>query len=102
MRSELISCRNYKTSLRSIILLPDPKSSAPLEHFPKNSIVLGLYPDTTSLYQATVIAAPGQKGAAGRADIRVKKENYLLAFVDDGDSVHEVVPHDVTRVSLTP
>lgn len=81
-------------------MLPNAKSSAPLAPFPKDSIVLAVYPDTTSLYQATVIAAPTPKGVAGgKSDPRVNKSKYLLAFVDDDERVHEVDPHDVAHVS---
>ncbi|KAK4688365.1 SAGA-associated factor 29, partial [Tremellales sp. Uapishka_1] len=96
---------SFNTTLRSIIPLPDPDapphlSSHPsnLEDFPKGSTVLALYPDTTSFYSATVIAAPipgtgmglGIRNGTGRPDPGAKKENYRLAFVDDDHKVQDV------------
>ncbi|WVO14320.1 hypothetical protein L204_101952 [Cryptococcus depauperatus] len=97
----------YNTTLRSIIPLPDPNSSTclsshptNLEDFPKDSIVLALYPDTTSFYRATVVAAPypgtghglGVRGQGGnvKADSGAKKGMYRLLFVDDDGNVQEV------------
>lgn len=87
--------RMYNTTLRSIIPLPDPDaashlSSHPsnLEEYPKGFQVLALYPDTTSFYRATVLSTG--KGT---------KERYRLAFVDDGDKVHEVSREFVVPVS---
>lgn len=68
--------------------------------------MLGLYPDTTSFYQATVIAAPipgtgmGPKATGGRADPGAKKGKYVLSFVDDGNSEQDVDALDVVPVSL--
>ena len=105
----------FNTTLRSIIPLPDPKSSpnlsshpSNLEDFPRGSTVLGLYPDTTSFYRATVVSAPipgtgmglGVKNGNGRLDPGAKKGMYRLAFVDDGDNVHEVNKDYVIIVSI--
>ncbi|AFR98630.1 SAGA-associated factor 29 [Cryptococcus neoformans C23] len=97
----------YNTTLRSIIPLPDPDSAthlsshpSNLEDFPRESIVLALYPDTTSFYRATVVAAPipgtghglgirGQ-GANSKADSGAKKGMYRLLFVDDDGNVQDV------------
>ncbi|WVQ84369.1 hypothetical protein IAT38_006521 [Cryptococcus sp. DSM 104549] len=97
----------YNTTLRSIIPLPDPTSPSHLsshpnnlEDFPRDSIVLALYPDTTSFYRATVVSAPlpgtghalgvrGQ-GAASKPDPGAKKSMYRLLFVDDDGNVQEV------------
>lgn len=97
----------YNTTLRSIIPLPDPDSAthlsshpSNLEDFPRDSIVLALYPDTTSFYRATVVAAPmpgtghglgirGQ-GANSKADPGAKRGMYRLLFVDDDGNVQDV------------
>lgn len=110
--------RTYNTTLRSIIPLPDPTgpthlSSHPrnLEDFPKGSKVLGLYPDTTSFYGATVIAAPtpgtgmgpglgGGRGSGVRADKGAQDGAYVLSFVDDGDNTHVVDKIFVIKVGL--
>lgn len=74
---------------------------------------MGLYPDTTSFYQATVVAAPlpgtgmGSNGPGhkvgsgnGRTDPKAKKGKYILMFVDDGNVEWEVDALDVVPVSL--
>lgn len=103
----------YNTTLRSLIPLPDPDgpihlSSHPrqLEDFPKGSTVLALYPDTTSFYRATVLAAPvpgtgmgnGVRANGVRADKGAKEGAYILAFVDDGDNTHVVDKSLVIKV----
>lgn len=104
----------WTTTLKNnIILLPDPEapvhlSSNPanLEDFPRGSQVLGLYPDTTSFYRATVVSAPipgtgmgrGVRGGNGRADPGAKPGVYRLAFVDDGDNISDVVKDLVVMV----
>jgi len=104
----------WTTTLKSIILLPDPDanpniSSHPnnLEDFPKGTQVLGLYPDTTSFYRATVVSAPipgtgmgrGVRGGNGRAEPGAKPGVYRLSFVDDGDNISDVVKDLVVLVS---
>lgn len=96
----------WTTNLRSIILLPDPgaptsSSAHPshMEDFPKASQVLALYPDTTSFYRATVVSAPIP--AKGKADVGAKAGVYRLAFVDDGDNIHDVDRDLVVLVSFT-
>ena len=104
--------RSWTSTLRSIIPLPNPTSTSHLPHtvieeFPKGSIVLGLYPDTTSFYRATVISAPapgtatslGVKNGNGKPDTGAKREKYRLSFVDDGDKVFEVHRDFVVTVS---
>jgi len=69
--------------------------------------VLGLYPDTTSFYQATVKSAPlpgtgnglGVRGGNGRADPGAVKRKYRLNFVDDGEKIHEIHKDSVILVS---
>ena len=73
---------------------------------------MGLYPDTTSFYQATVIAAPlpgtgmgsngpgGKSSSGGRTDPRAKKGKYVLMFVDDDEVEWEVDALDVVPVSV--
>ncbi|WVR06585.1 hypothetical protein IAU60_003617 [Kwoniella sp. DSM 27419] len=100
----------YNTTLRSIIPLPDPSSASHLSShpsnlhdFPRDSIVLALYPDTTAFYRATVISAPipgtghggggggsGKHSAGSRADPGAKKGAYKLMFEEDDHKVHEV------------
>lgn len=96
----------WTTTLKNIILLPDPEaapsvSSHPsnLQDFARGTQVLALYPDTTSFYRATVVSAPipgtgmggGVKGGSnGRPDPGAKSGTYRLSFVDDGDNVHDV------------
>lgn len=98
--------RSYETTLSSIIPLPDPSTPlSQLETFPRNSIVLGLYPDTTAFYQATVISPPllssGLGARAGaKADRGAKDGKYILSFVDDEDKRLEVDPRDVVTVCL--
>lgn len=100
----------WTTNLRSIILLPDPaapttSSAHPsnLDDFPRGSQVLALYPDTTSFYRATVVSAPaagsGNRGQRA-ADPAAKPGVYRLAFVDDGDHIHEVDKDLVVLVSI--
>ncbi|ORX37156.1 SGF29 tudor-like domain-domain-containing protein [Kockovaella imperatae] len=99
------SSSSFDTSLRNLIPLPDgslpthnPSHPSNLEDFPKGSTVLGLYPETTSFYRATVIAAPypgtgmghGVRGNRGKIDPGAVEGRYLLTFVDDGGQVHEV------------
>lgn len=57
--------RIYKTTLKSILPLPDPDapagSSAHLDVYPVFSVgstVMALYPDTSCFYRAEVIAKP--------------------------------------------
>ncbi|ODN74033.1 hypothetical protein L202_07508 [Cryptococcus amylolentus CBS 6039] len=97
----------YNTTLRSIIPLPDPASPtqltsnpANIEDYPRDSIVLALYPDTTSFYRATVVAAPypgsgnglGVRGQGHglKPDPGAKRGVYRLMFVDDDGHVQEV------------
>ena len=95
--------RTWKTTWRSIIALPDldaPSNSSShpsnVEVFPKGSIVLGLYPETTSFYRATVREAPrSQSGGGGGA----RRDVYLLEFIDDGQQIHQVEKDSVARVS---
>lgn len=72
---------------------------------------MGLYPDTTSFYQATVVAAPlpgtgmgsngpGAKSGGRQLDPKAKKGKYILMFVDDGNQEWEVDALDVVPVSL--
>ena len=96
--------RTWKTTLRSIIALPDPdapstSSSHPsnVEVFPKGSIVLGLYPETTSFYRATVREAPRSQSGGGGGGAR--REVYMLEFVDDNQQIHQVEKDSVVRVS---
>ncbi|RSH90860.1 hypothetical protein EHS25_010036 [Saitozyma podzolica] len=97
---------SWNTTLRSIIPLPDP--SAPpsssanpsnLEDYPKGTQVLGLYPETTSFYRATVVAPPlpgTGHGLGVRFGSRLEqgagseKGHYLLLFVDDDDKMSVV------------
>lgn len=105
----------WVTTLKNIILLPDPEaaphiSSHPsnLEDFARGTQVLALYPDTTSFYRATVVSAPipgtgmgrGVRGGNGRPDPGAKAGQYRLAFVDDGDNVHDVNKTLVVLVSM--
>lgn len=108
----------YNTTLRSIIPLPDPDSAthlsshpSNLEDFPRDSIVLALYPDTTSFYRTTVVAAPmpgtghghgvrGQ-GANSKADPGAKRGMYRLLFVDDDGNVQDVQKDYVVAVSTS-
>lgn len=104
----------WVTTLKSIILLPDADappsvSSHPsnLEDFPKGAQVLGLYPDTTSFYRATVVSPPipgtgmgrGVRGASARTEPGAKPGLYRLSFVDDGDNISDVDKHLVVAVS---
>jgi SAGA-associated factor 29 len=104
----------WTTTLKSIILLPDPEASptvsshpSNLEDIPKGSQVLGLYPDTTSFYRATVVSAPlpgtgmgrGPRGGSGRVDPGAKPGVYRLSFVDDGDNISDVAKDLVVLVS---
>lgn len=57
--------RQYTTTIKSLIPLPDPSAppntpSHPSSYGPyaPNSIVLGLYPETTAFYRATVVSVP--------------------------------------------
>lgn len=109
------SPRSWNTTLRSIIPLPDP--SAPpsssanpsnLEDYPKGTQVLGLYPETTSFYRATVVAPPlpGTGHGLGvrfgsRLEEGAEKEHYLLLFVDDDDKMSVVHKDLVLLVSAT-
>lgn len=88
----LILNRLWQTNLKSIIPLPTGSSDTRLDEFIRGSQVLGLYPETTSFYRATVVNTPsgGKKSTNG----------YLLQFVDDGDAVHEVSKEMVVLVSL--
>ena len=69
--------------------------------------MLGLYPETTSFYRATVISAPipgtgmgyGVRGGNGKPDPGAKREKYRLTFVDDNDQVCEVHKDLVVAVS---
>ena len=108
--------RQWNTTLRFVIPLPDPNSDphlsshpSNLEDFPKGSIVLALYPDTTSFYRATVVSAPvpgtgnglGVKGGNSKPDPGAKREKYRLTFVDDEPGkVPEVHKDYVVAVSI--
>ena len=61
--------RIYKTTLKSILPLPDPDapagSPAHLNVYPEFSVgstVMALYPDTSCFYRAEVIATPDRVG----------------------------------------
>lgn len=77
-----------------------------LEDFPRGTQVLGLYPDTTTFYRATVEAAPipgtgmglGVKGGNGRSDPGAEKGSYKLMFVDDGNEARSVDKNYVVKV----
>jgi SAGA-associated factor 29 len=102
------------TTLKSIIGLPDPdapptSSSHPsnMEDFAKGSQVLAIYPDTTTFYRATVVSAPipgtgmgrGVRGGNVRGDPGAKPGVYRVVFVDDGDTISDVVKDLVVLVS---
>lgn len=57
--------------------------------------MLGLYPDTTSFYRATVVSPPSRGGAKVNPE---RKDMYELTFVDDGDAVHDVHRYNVIKV----
>ena len=61
--------RIYKTTLKSILPLPDPDAPAGspahlnvYPEFPVGSTVMALYPDTSCFYRAEVIATPDRVG----------------------------------------
>lgn len=65
--------RIYQTTIKSLIPLPDenasPGDAAHVSHYPihpAGSTVLGLYPDTSCFYQATVVASPKDPQPGGR------------------------------------
>jgi len=102
-------------NIRSIIPLPDPTGAAGpaylprnLEDFPAGTQVLGLYPETTSFYRATVISAPypgtgmgkGVRMEKGKPELGAKKGKYRVEFVDDDGAVREVDAAMVVKVRL--
>ena len=112
------SPRQYNTTLRSIIPLPDPtappnsashQSAYPV--FPVGATVMALYPDTSCFYRAEVLASPSDMHPAGRVSLSrfwgkvdlmfiidpkratqgtQSKPMYKLRFEDDGDQEHSV------------
>ncbi|EOR04788.1 hypothetical protein E3P92_03730 [Wallemia ichthyophaga] len=72
----------WQTDLKSIIALPVHSKST----FKSSTLVLGLYPDTTSFYRATVIQPP---------DTVANRTTYLLRFEDDDAPFQTVSPEYV-------
>ena len=69
---QTLSDREYKTTIKSLFPLPDPDASPTsavhpnsYDEYPVGSSVLGLYPDTSCFYQATVVAGPRDPPIAG-------------------------------------
>ncbi|KZS90459.1 hypothetical protein SISNIDRAFT_457608 [Sistotremastrum niveocremeum HHB9708] len=95
--------QTYRTSLRSLIPLPDP--TAPVgspshpssyEEFPVGSTVMGLYPDTSCFYKAKVIHGP--KDFHGPRNAMTKNSPmYRLQFEDDDEQVRPVAGHLVVE-----
>jgi len=90
--------QEYKTTLKSLIPLPDPKAPAnspahpsAYDEFPPGKTVLGLYPDTSCFYRAIVVATPSSA-------VRAKQEPaYRLRFEDDDDMIRVVKVEDVVE-----
>ena len=114
-RSGRLTNRTHMTTIKSILPLPD--ASLPitslghpnnLEDWPIGSKTLGLYPQTTTFYEAEVISAPApgtghglgpRGGTPKRRDAEALSGRYRLRFVDD-DEVQEVDKDHVVPVSL--
>lgn len=61
--------RLYHAGLDSLILLPDPSFPNSFPDYPSGTRVLGLYPDTTSFYRATILEGPRRFPAGGGARV---------------------------------
>eukprot|EP00271_Cylindrocystis_brebissonii_P002570 TRINITY_DN13293_c1_g1_i1.p1 TRINITY_DN13293_c1_g1~~TRINITY_DN13293_c1_g1_i1.p1 ORF type:complete len:305 (-),score=63.10 TRINITY_DN13293_c1_g1_i1:1528-2442(-) len=83
--------RKYSLPPSSIIPLPKPMDAA-LPDFAAGTLVLAVYPGTTALYRASVLA--GRKR---------KADDYLLAFDDDEEDGTEGLPtRQVPLVHVVP
>lgn len=76
----------YHAGLDSLILLPDPSFPNLFPDYPSGTRVLGLYPDTTSFYRATILEGPRRFPAGGgaRTVAQAKADkSYKVRFDDD-------------------
>lgn len=88
--------RSYNTTLRSMLPLPDPTAAighpahpASYEPHPVGSLVMGLYPDTTSFYRAVVVGRDKTKSPVGGS--------YRVKFDDDEDLVRILQVWELVR-----
>jgi len=83
----------YKTTLKSILPLPDPDAPAGTPahlnlypEFPVGSTVMALYPDTSCFYRAEVIATPDRAITTSSKYVPA----YKVKFEDDEGMEHSV------------
>ncbi|KIM30012.1 hypothetical protein M408DRAFT_15669 [Serendipita vermifera MAFF 305830] len=95
----------YPASLSSIIPLPiasvlsnDPSHLNAYPEYYKGTIVLALYPETTSFYRAEVVASPKEMVVAGQRTAPVATRavpSYRLRFDEDEDRVRLISAEEV-------
>jgi len=76
----------YHAGSDSLFVLPDPSLPNSFPDYPQGTRVLGLYPDTTSFYRATILEGPKRFPAGGgaRTVAQTKADkSYKVRFDDD-------------------
>ncbi len=69
--------RLYHAGSDSLFVLPDPSFPNLFPDYPQGTRVLGLYPDTTSFYRATILEGPKRFPAGGGARV----SDHLTPFI---------------------
>ncbi|CAG7853089.1 SubName: Full=Uncharacterized protein {ECO:0000313/EMBL:CCA70840.1} [Serendipita indica DSM 11827] len=95
----------YTTTIKSLIPLPivdtspsDPSHLGAYPEYQSGSIVLALFPDTTSFYKAEVVASPKDIQVAGNRTAPAAAKatpSYKVRFEDDDDQVRLVSAEEV-------
>ncbi|EPQ32258.1 uncharacterized protein PFL1_00455 [Pseudozyma flocculosa PF-1] len=86
----------WNTTLKAIVPLPESVSTLPPIDYPVGAQVMGLYPDTSCFYRATVqgggpgILRPTPVSKLIKREQELLNANYQLIFEDDGDVVRLV------------
>ncbi|KAN0066095.1 hypothetical protein ACQY0O_000188 [Thecaphora frezii] len=86
----------WNTTLKAIVPLPESVQTLPPVDYPKGAQVMGLYPDTSCFYRATVhgggpgITRPTPMSKLMKRERELLNANYELIFEDDGDVVRLV------------
>lgn len=95
-----LTCRVYQATLSTLSPLPDssapvasPSHPAAYDHHAPGSVVLGLFPDTTSFYRATVVGREVRQPAwMGKYSVKFDDDNGLTRVLDIDDIVGVTPP----------
>jgi len=85
-----VAAARYVTDSKSIVPLPEPGQKQHVD-YPVGRVVMGLYPDTSCFYKATVVSRP-RDPVPGTRTVPSNKvaPTYKLRFEDDDDQVRSV------------